>query len=89
MACEVRSTSAAGHRTGGNCGEPMAAMAFAQTNPTATLDGAKVVTWGKHKRNNAWTTGVMDPCMSGAGLGYADTWGCAQLTGNAFPPALS
>ena len=89
MACEVRSTSAAGHRAGGNCGEPMAAMAFVQTNPIATLDGAKVVTWGRYKQDKVWTTGVMNPCMSAYGLGYADTWGCAQLTGNAFPLALS
>ena len=39
----------AGHRTGANCGEPMAGLAFVQTNSGAPLDGAKVVTWGKYK----------------------------------------
>lgn len=87
MACQVRSTTGAGHRSGGNCGEPMAAMSFVQTNPTGVLDGAKVVTWGKYRDpvSKAWTTGVMDPCMSGASLGYTDVWGCAQMTGLSSP----
>ena len=84
MACEVRSTNSAGHRSGGNCGEPLAALSFVQTDPTGVLDGAKVVTWGRYRdrtNGNAWTTRVMDPCMQGAGLGFTNTWGCAQLTG--------
>ena len=92
MACEVRSLNAAGHRTGANCGEPMAAMMYVQTNPTATLDGTKVVTWGKYKEEgkSGWVTGVMDPCgLNGDPLANADVWGCAQLTGNAFVPVLS
>ena len=61
--CQAKSTNNSGHRSGANCGEPMAAMAFVQTNPGGKLDGAKVVTWGKFKdQTNAWTTGVMDPC---------------------------
>lgn len=83
--------NAAGHRTGANCGEPMAGLTFVQTNPAATLDGAKVVTWGKSKQKgvSGWVTGVMNPCGGGQGLENADVWGCAQLTGNAFPPVLS
>ncbi len=87
MACQVRSKTGAGHRSGGNCGEPMAAMSFVQTNPTGVLDGAKVVTWGKYRDpvSKAWTTGVMDPCMSGASLDSTDVWGCARLTGLSSP----
>ena len=85
MACEVRSTTASGHRTGGNCGEPMAALSVVTTNPTATFAGAKVVTWGSYRdltqASKPWVTGVMDPCMTGRGLGYTDVWGCGQLTG--------
>ena len=92
MACEVRSLNAAGHRTGANCGEPMAGMTYVQTNPTATLDGVKVVTWGKYKvkGKSGWVTGVMDPCGRGqGGLENIDVWGCHQLAGNAFPPVIS
>ena len=60
----------------------MAALVWATVNPTGTLDGAKVVTWGKSKVNGATTIGVMDPCGSGAGTGLENTyaWGCKQFT---------
>ena len=82
----------AGHRTGANCGEPMAGMAFVQTNPGAPLNDAKVVTWGKKTvpGQSGTVTGVMDPCGRGqGGLENIDIWGCHQLAGNAFPPVFS
>ena len=86
MACEVRTANGAGHRTGANCGEPMAALALVQITPTAELDGARVVTWGKFKdpTTKKNTEGVMDPCgpkSQNGGLDWTDTWGCTQLTG--------
>jgi hypothetical protein len=72
IACQARSTNNAGHNHGGNCGEPMAALAIIRTSSAASLKGAKVVTWRRFKDrnngNNAWVTGVMNPCGGGFGL---------------------
>lgn len=86
MQCQVASTSGAGHRTGANCGEMMAAMAFVRTSPTGVLDNSLVVTWGRYKAlvdqgNPTWIFGVMDPCRTAQGLGKAPVYGCSQVSG--------
>ena len=88
MQCQVGSTSGAGHRTGANCGEMLAAMAFVRTSPTGVLDTSPVVTWGRYKALNdqgrptgPWIYGVMDPCRTTQGLGKAPVYGCSQVSG--------
>ena len=88
MQCQVASTSGAGHRTGANCGEMLAAMALVRTNPTGVLDNSPVVTWGRYKAlsdqgrpTGPWIFGVMDPCRTAQGLGKAPEYGCSQVSG--------
>ncbi len=85
IACQARSTNNAGHSHRGNYSEPIAALAIIQTSSAAPLKGAKVVTWGRFKDrnngNNAWVTGVMNPCGGGFELDDTDVWGCARFTG--------
>lgn len=88
MQCQVASTSGAGHRTGANCGEMMAAMAFVRTNSAGVLDNSPVVTWGRYKApsdqgrpTGPWIFGVMDPRRTAQGLGKAPVYGCSQATG--------
>ena len=97
MQCQVASTSGAGHRTGANCGEMLAAMAFVRTNPTGVLDKSPVVTWGRRRAPNdqGRLTGpylfeVMDPCRTDQGLGNAPVYGCSQVSGECYTvPFLS
>ena len=77
-ACQVATIAEAGHRTGANCGEPMAAMAFTRTNKNKTLKGAKVVTWGSWGKNQNKQFGVMNPCQTDS-ASQPDPWGCAQF----------
>lgn len=88
MQCQVSSTNGAGHRTGANCGEMIAALAFVRTDSTGLLDDSPVVTWGRYKALNnqgrptgPWIFGVMDPCRTAQGLGRAPVYGCAQVSG--------
>ena len=77
QACQLRSSNNSGHRTGGNCGEVMAAMAFCTVNPSGSLAGAKVVSWG----NSQKVQSVWDPCEKHSDdLASADTWGCVSFT---------
>lgn len=83
-ACQLGSVSNAGHRRGGNCGEPMAVMAYLQDNPEGDLKGGKVVTWGPLDKDK--NKGVMDPCATGQGTDVAvRDWGCGQ-TMRTLPP---
>ena len=73
-ACQLRSSNNSGHRTGGNCGEVMAAMTFCTMNPGGDLGGAKVVSYGKGKGVEE----VWDPCIPiPESLESMDTWGCS------------
>ena len=77
QACQLRSSNNSGHRTGGNCGEVMAAMAFCTVSPSGTLVGAKVVTWGNFQNVQS----VWDPCEKhNNDLASAPTWGCLSFT---------
>lgn len=81
--CQIESDIGAGHRTGANCGEMMAALAFIRTNPLSELNNCVVVTWGKRKELDAkgrprgpWKTEVMNPCSPSA-----PQFGCGKVTG--------
>ena len=55
----------AGHRTGANCGEPMAAIAWARSNQNKSLRNSKVVTSGTWKPGcRPKQIGVMDLCLT-------------------------
>lgn len=73
LACQLRSSNNSGHRSGGNCGEVMAAMNVCTVNPDVNLAGAKIVTWGLYKNVQS----VWDPCVPiPEDLASIDVWGC-------------
>lgn len=73
LACQLRSSNNSGHRSGGNCGEVMAAMNFCTVNPNGSLEGAKVVSWGIYRGEQS----VWDPCAPLTDdLASIDVWGC-------------
>ena len=74
QACQIKSSNNSGHRTGGNCGEVMAAMSFCTVNPEGNLKGAKVVAWGNEKGvQSVWDTCIPIP----ESLESMDIWGCS------------
>ena len=84
VACQLGSVSNAGHQRGGNCGEPMAVMAYLQDNPEGALTGGKVVTWGPLDKQK--TKGVMNPCATDLGTDIAvRDWGCGQTMRTLHP----
>ncbi|CAD6581407.1 MAG: hypothetical protein ASARMPRED_000604 [Alectoria sarmentosa] len=73
LACQLRSPNNSGHRSGGNCGEVMAATSFCTVNPDGNLAGAKIVTWGLSRGVQS----VWNPCMPEPNdLASMDVWGC-------------
>ena len=70
------------HRNGASCGEPLAVMLFCNNNPSATLQSARVVTWGLHKDNGIDHVGVMSPCDAQGGAFYNGlAFGCREVGG--------
>ncbi|CZT25184.1 uncharacterized protein RCC_10913 [Ramularia collo-cygni] len=66
-----------GHRTGANCGEQMAALAFVTTQSQRSLKGAKIISI-QGKKDNA---SVAPPCGDPKGnLIFTGEWGCHDFT---------
>lgn len=77
QACQLLASDSSGHRTGGNCGENVAAMAFCTVDLNGSLVGAKVVTWGEVENVQS----VLYPCEKHKNdLSSAPTWGCLSFT---------
>ena len=71
QACQLLASDNSGHRTGGSCGEVMAAMAFCTVNPNGSLVRAKVVTWGNSQ--NVQSEGTESMVRATAISGYSSS----------------
>ena len=99
LACQAFALNGAGHRTGANCGEPMAALTFVKAAPSQDIERARIVTWGNFLRDKGGkkVAGVMNPCFTPKqpsdgqqeatevqSLSTINTWGCSQFIGKSW-----